>query len=141
MRLRPLRLAGLATVLALLGWCAWSRGPGGSGVLARLTLTDGSEFMLTQEWTGFGEPYQVDFWSRRPGQPWGWCYVDHEATRWFGVELVHDPAAGTIAVLRNGRLRASLSLASALFTLHVDDGKPYWSVPAPQEIRDPPLES
>lgn len=111
-------------------------GPGGDGVLARLTLADGSEYLLTQQhnvsWT---EPYTVSFWLRPRGGEWGWCYVDHEALRWSESQLQYDEARQSVQVLHQSDLRGELDLKSHTFTLF---GSTERTVAAPQELRTPP---
>src|SRR5688572_4253487 len=76
--------------------------PGGSGVLASLRLPDGSEYMITQRCNWSFEPYTVSFFMRSPGEAWGWCYVDHEASRWKDVEMTYDAAADVILIAERG---------------------------------------
>ena len=63
-------------------------------IIARTRAPDGTELCLTQKYDDF---YQVSFYYRRTGQPWGWFYYDHEDTRWW---------RGSIALCADGRLRA-----------------------------------
>src|SRR4051812_40289165 len=72
--------------------------PGGSGVLASLRLPDGSEYMVTQRCNWSAEPYTVAFYMRPAGGPWGWCYLDHQANRWWGVAMTYDSASDVVTV-------------------------------------------
>lgn len=48
---------------------------------------------ILQNFTGtWTEPYRVGFYYRRPGEPWGWFYYEHEDLRWwFGsIKLTTD---------------------------------------------------
>jgi len=105
-------------------------------VLSRLTLEDVSEFLLTQEWNGWVEPYTVSFWLRRPGEEWGWCYVDHEASRWRSASLRLDEERRSVQVLRAGALEAELLLERSSFALY---GSRTTECAAPQETRQPPF--
>ena len=67
--------------------------PGGDGVLAAMKFPDGSQYMVTQSCNWGGEPYTVAFYMREAGRPWGWCYVDHEANRWWRVSMRYDETA------------------------------------------------
>lgn len=118
------------------GWLiATSFGPGGDGVLDRLSDQNGGEYLITQRWNSWTEPYTVDFWFRTSGGHWGWCYVDHESTRWKQGTLQHDVARNSIRILRGGDSVAELLLASSTFVRH---GALDVAVPAPQELRNPP---
>ncbi|WP_193214608.1 hypothetical protein [Luteolibacter marinus] len=87
--------------------------PGTDDVLARVTLADGTECLVTQSWNGWdngGEPYTVDFYSRKPGGPWLWQYLDHEARRWGSCRIVPGPAEHSVKVFGDGELRGDLDL-------------------------------
>jgi len=112
-------------------------GPGGSGVLDRLELPDGSEYLLTQKWNGFVEPYTVSFYFKSSAGQWGWCYIDHEDTRWRHVELRHDSENNSIKVFRDGGLRAELFLDRQVFALYGDDDRKKRELHAPQDWRYP----
>ncbi|WP_265593167.1 hypothetical protein [Verrucomicrobium sp. BvORR034] len=60
-------------------------------MVASLRLPDGSEYMVVQKCNWSLEPYTVGFYMRSPDGPWGWCYIDHQATRWRNVVMTHDP--------------------------------------------------
>ena len=111
-------------------------GPGGNGVLSRLSLPDGSEYLLTQEWNDWVEPYTVEFWYRPNGGEWGWCYVDHQTLRWRNGSLRYDDKKQSVQVLRGGTLEAELFIKRKFFALygHLDR-----ELDAPQELRSPPV--
>lgn len=109
--------------------------PGGSGVAASLRLTDGSEYMVVQRCNWSLEPYTVGFYMRSPGGTWGWCYIDHEATRWRRVVMTHDSASDRITVTERGDWQAVLDRKNNSFS--IGDGSPTRSVAAPQEYRPP----
>lgn len=109
--------------------------PGPSGVVASLRLADGSEYMVTQKFNWSAEPYTVAFYLRSPGGPWGWCYIDHQAKRWYGVSMSYDPDFDIITVTERGTWQAALDRKRGMFS--IGDGKPRREVPAPQENRQP----
>lgn len=51
------------------------------GIVASLTAPDGTEMCVIE--TPGGEPYQTDFYYRRPGQRWGSFYYEHEDSHWW----------------------------------------------------------
>lgn len=118
----------IATILIVLQ-------PGGSGVAASLRPPDGSEYMVIQKCNWSLEPYTVGFYMRSPGGTWGWCYMDHQATRWRDVTLSYDPASDVITVKKRGVWQAALNRKDNRFS--VGDGAPKRSVAAPQEHRTP----
>jgi hypothetical protein len=92
---RRLRAALLGLGAAAIGasWVVMAFSPGGDRIIARPTAPDGTEMCILQSFTGdWTEPYRVSFCYRRPGQPWGWFYYEHEDTRWwFGsIKLTTD---------------------------------------------------
>lgn len=105
-------------------------GPGGSGTLAHLQLPDGSEYKVTQQYNWSVEPYTVGFQMRKGEGPWGWCYIDHEASRWRNVIMVHDPGIDSIVVTENGTRRAVLDRKRGTFWM--DNGSFSRELPAPQ---------
>ena len=118
----------IATLLILLQ-------PGGSGVAASLRLPDGSEYMVVQKCNWSLEPYTVGFYMRSPDGTWGWCYIDHQATRWRDVVITYAPASDVITVTERGVWQASLDRKNHRFS--IGDGSPKRSLVAPQEHRAP----
>jgi hypothetical protein len=109
--------------------------PGSSGVVASLRLADGSEYMVTQRCNWSLEPYTVAFYMRSPGGKWGWCYIDHQATRWRNVAMRHDTNSDVVTVTRGGTWQAALDRKHGTFA--IGDGMPKRELPAPQEYREP----
>ena len=109
--------------------------PGTSGVVASLRLPDGSEYLVTQRCNWSLEPYTVEFFMRPAGGPWGWCYVDHQASRWRQVAMTWDAASDTVVVTERGTRRAALDRARSAFW--IDNGSVRRELAAPQELRDP----
>jgi hypothetical protein len=107
--------------------------PGGSGVIASKTLPDGCEYKVIQTCNWSGEPYTVSFYMRSPGQKWGWCYIDHEAPRWWDASLSYDSDADVILVKEDEKIQARLERKQQLFWIG-----DHLSVSAPQESREPP---
>ena len=81
--------------------------PGGSGVVASLQLPDGSKYMVTQRCNWSLEPYTVSFYMRSQNGQWGWCYIDHQATRWRNVQLIYDSNRDVIDVTEDGTWKAA----------------------------------
>lgn len=126
----------IAVALSLGGAFLYYFGPGGDGVIAHLKLGDGSEFKVIQRYNRwFGEPYSVDFYVKLPGAPWGWCYIEHEDTRWRNALLRQNSQNHSIEVYRGQTLRAAYFTDRKTFALYAE-----WQreLPAPQELRDPP---
>ena len=109
--------------------------PGRSGVVASLRLTDGSEYMVTQRCNWSPEPYTVAFYMRSPGGKWGWCYIDHEASRWRDVVMTYDSTSNTVVVTERGIRRAALNLARSTFW--IDNGSIRRELAAPQDYVEP----
>jgi len=109
--------------------------PGGSGVLGSVRLADGSEYMVTQSCNWGLEPYTVAFYLRSPGEPWGWCYIDHEANRWRQVAMTYDDASDSIVVTERGKRRAVLDRKRRAFW--IDNGSIRRELTAPQSYMDP----
>ena len=109
--------------------------PGGSGILASLRLPDGSEYMISQRCNWSAEPYTVSFFMRSPGGAWGWCYVDHEATRWKDVAMTYNVAADVVLIAERGTIRASLDRKRNAFW--IDNGSINRESDAPNSFRQP----
>ena len=106
---------------------------GGDGVLASLRLADGSEYLLTQQNNHSTEPFTVAFYMRSaPDAPWGWCYVDHQALRWFHVAMTYDAASDSVVVTERSTRRAVLHRQRSTFWLN--NGSYPRELPAPQEV-------
>jgi hypothetical protein len=135
------KIIGLVAASLLVGICVapvYYFGPGGDGVLDHLTWEDGSEFVVAQRYNGdFGEPYSVDFFVRQPGSAWGWCYIEHEDTRWTRGQLRHNPQNRTIEVYRGFWLVAAYTLDRQTFILYSRGDRESFR-PA-RNYRDPPV--
>jgi len=104
--------------------------PGGDGVLGSVETSDGSEYVVEQRCNWGAEPYTVSFYMRSPDGNWGWCYIDHEASRWKDVEVTFDEAANEIVVTEQGVRRASLNRSDNTFW--IDNGSITRDLEAPQ---------
>lgn len=98
----------LATLYVFREWIL-AHGPGGDGVLGRVTTSSGCEVVLSQRWNlqPF-EPYTVALWLREPGEAWGWCYVGHEEHRWTEFALEYDAELEQVRLVNDGVLRGRL---------------------------------
>ena len=104
--------------------------PGGDGVLGSVKTSDGSEYVVEQRCNWSSEPYTVSFYMRSADGNWGWCYIDHEASRWKDVEVFFDKAANEIVVTEQGIRRASLDRTKNTFW--IDNGSIRRDLNAPQ---------
>jgi hypothetical protein len=98
-------------------FAAYSMAPGKNIIIARATTLDGVEMCVTHKSNYSVEPYTVSFYYKRPGQPWGGFYYEHEDTRWFrgSIEVNDD---GTMAIIKRGRsVVATFDLATDSFTI------------------------
>lgn len=84
--------------------------PGGTRVLDRVTLPDGTEVCLTQRWNG--EPYEVRIWHREPNGQWNHALVNDAAFRLFGAALELDSATQRVAIRLNSEDFAIFDLAT-----------------------------
>lgn len=121
----------VALVAVPISYLLYHGGPGGSGTLAHLELPDRSEYKVSQSYNWSSEPYAVSFYMRSKGGNWGWCYIDHEATRWREVEMTYDAAAAIIQVTESGTPRASLDRKRKAFW--IDNGSINRETTAPQQ--------
>ena len=133
--IRTVLLAIGVAVMVLVAVFLYDSGPGGSGVPASLRLPDGSEYLVTQNYNWSSEPYTVSFFMRSAGGPWGWCYIDHEASRWRNVAMTYDVAKDSIVITERGTLRARLDRSRSSF--RIDNGDIKRDVAAPQILRNP----
>ena len=106
--------------------------PGGSGVVASLQLPDGSKYMVTQRCNWSLEPYTVSFYMRSKNGQWGWCYIDHQATRWRNVQLIYDSNRDVIDVTEDGTWKAALNRKQGTFA--IGNSKPKRELKAPQSV-------
>lgn len=113
--------------------------PGGDGILGSVKTSDGSEYVVEQRCNWGAEPYTVSFYMRSTDGNWGWCYIDHEASRWKDVEVFYDDEADEIVVTERGVRRASLDRATKTFW--IDNGSIRRDVIAPQADRAPTFAS
>ena len=134
------RLLIIALAIAVLGVAAlgiWGILPGGDGVVSRKTLSDGTELVVTQQYSG--EPgYEVGFYFKLPDNDWGWCYLDHEDTEWRNGRIEYDSEADTVLIWKGATLRGRWNRKNGKWERPDVDG---WISDAPQELRRPPFES
>lgn len=96
--------------------------PGKDVIIARATTPDGVDLCVTHKSNYSIEPYTVSFYFKRPNQPWGWFYYEHEDTRWFrgSIELNDE---GTMAFIKRGRsVVATFDLTTDSFTIKRTNG-------------------
>ncbi len=105
-------------------------------MVASLRLKDGSEYMVTQTCNWSVEPYTVSFYMRSKDGPWGWCYIDHQASRWRNVKMTYDGPTDTITISNGGTREATLDREASQFWLRRYG--PGTARPAPQQASNPP---
>jgi len=113
-------LVGLVAV-GVVGVCGMALAviqPGGDGVVASLRLPDGAEYMVTQRCNWGAEPYTVALYTREKDGEWGWCYIDHEATRWRRAAMRYDAAADSVIITEQGEERGVIDRRAKEFRLH-----------------------
>lgn len=134
--LRRIAVWGVLAVVGVLWVLGYFRGsgPGGSGVLASLRLEDGSDYMVTQQYN-WPEGYIVDFYMRSDGEPWSWCYIDHEAKRWGDVKMSYDGSTDAVSITERGTLRAVLNRKRNTFW--INNGSQRREARAPQGHETP----
>lgn len=114
---------GIAALLAAIFYLLIVQ-PGPGGVLAYEKALDGSDLLVTQKWNGWGnggEAYTISYYSRLPGGPWMWQYIDHEAGRWRDCRIERDDALNQLRVLSNGELKRVVEIHP---TFYLHEGTP-----------------
>jgi hypothetical protein len=104
--------------------------PGGDGKLASLQLPDGTQYVVAQRCNWNLEPYTVSFYMKDSNGKWGWCYIDHQASRWHDVDIKYNEASDSVVVTKRGIWQAALDRKNDRFS--IGDGHASRDVPAPQ---------
>ena len=110
--------------------------PGGDGIVIQRELPEGTQILVSQEFHSFGEPYQVDLYFKEPGKKWGWCYLDHQDTRWRKAKIEYDASSDEVRIWKGNNLRGIWSRTKDKYYRPDVSG---WETIAPQEYRDPPF--
>ena len=134
---KPIVFIVVALLVLLCAAVPYYIGPGGDGVIGHLKLPDGSEFKVVQRYNDSFEPYTVDFYVRTPGSRWGWCYIEHEDTRWTRARLRYNARNRSVEVRRGLSLRAAYFIDRKTFALYGGWNR---ELAAPQTYREPPPE-
>lgn len=104
--------------------------PGGSGVIARLSVQGTGQFKVTQEWTGWVEPYVVAFWYLPKGEEdWLNTTIDFEQERWFRTNLKLDKSGKVVELWRGDLLEATYDIQTEGFTRY------YFSADNPERLQ------
>jgi hypothetical protein len=106
--------------------------PGPGGVLAYAKSSDGTDLLVTQKWNGWhngGEAYTISCYSRVPGGPWMWAYIDHESGRWWSGRIEADEPNNQVKVFSGGELKRVVELHPTQFP---SEGTPPY---LPKELR------
>ena len=110
--------------------------PGGDGIVAQTELPDGTQILMTQKYSSGGEPYIVSLYFKEPEASWGWCYLDHQDTRWRKGKIEYDPSSDKVRIWKGKVLRGVLDRSKGMYYRPNVSG---WETKAPQEYRDPPF--
>lgn len=96
-------------------WEARSCAPGGSGVLATLTLPNTGQYRIEQEWNDWIEPYTVTFWYLSEGETqWRHLILDRPTERWFEANLEYLPESQEILLMRGENIEARFHAESRI---------------------------
>jgi hypothetical protein len=101
------------SVVALTAAFGWQMLRSGPRVLARSTAPDGTECLVIRTMVppaSSGAAFAVEFYSRKPGGPWLWQYLDPAAARWPECRLVHNPGNRTVTIFSGGESKQTLDL-------------------------------
>ncbi|MEM7384545.1 MAG: hypothetical protein AAF514_06325 [Verrucomicrobiota bacterium] len=74
-------------LLMVVGFFWYDAGPGGDGIVGEITV-ENRRYAVTQKWSLEG--YKVGFVYELEDRTWGWCYINHQGTRWSSAQLAHD---------------------------------------------------
>lgn len=109
-RLKSKRFVGFAvsglvwlTLICIVARASYAIMPGKNVIIARVTTPDGVELCVTHKSNYSLEPYTVSFYFKRPNQPWGYFYYDHQDTRWHSGSIgLNDD--GSKAFINRGKV-------------------------------------
>lgn len=77
---------------------------------------DGTEMCIYQVFTYTTEPYQTAFYSRKPGESWGWFYYDHQDLPWMYGRIVLDTTNKVAIIYRGSKTVARYNWEKKQFT-------------------------
>ena len=110
--------------------------PGGDGIVVSKELDDGTQILVTQKYSGIGEPYIVSLYFKEPKSKWGWCYLDHQDTQWRNSRIEYDEQSKVVSIWKGSTLRGQWNRKTNVYNRpDVQD----WASEAPQEYRNPPF--
>jgi hypothetical protein len=111
--------------------------PGGDGIVARRSLPDGTQLLVTQTYGTADLGYEVGFYIKPPNADWGWCYLDHEGPEWRNGRIDYDEETGIATIWNGTTLRGRFTLATMKWEKPDVDK---YVCAAPMALREPPFE-
>lgn len=70
-------------------------------ILVDVVAPDGTRMCVVQHFNGMiGEPFTTSFVFKKPDEPWGWLYYDHQDSYWRHARLELDEVKGMLRVYR-----------------------------------------
>jgi len=132
--MKKIAIITMAALLSAVVFIIAGHMPGNDGVVARRTLPDGTQVLVTQKHASGG--YEVGLYFREPHYEWGWCYLDHDDSSWFRGRIDYDPTSDVVTVRRGGTIRAVWDRKNKQYTRPNVQG---WKSVAPQDYRPPPF--
>jgi hypothetical protein len=106
---------GIGLPLFAVAWLVVSFTVGGRGIVALAVAPDGTEMCVIE--TPGGETHQTGFYYRRPGQPWGWFYYEHEDSHWWAGRIRVSDDGKRAVVYRSFLPVAYFDLPTERFTI------------------------
>lgn len=81
------------------GVAAWVIRP---RIVLHWVAPDGTVLVVYQEFSDLSEPFETSIFTRKPGQPWGWFYYDHQDLVWAAPRVDENAPDGTVSLWRSG---------------------------------------
>ena len=87
-------------------------------VIGRAVAPDGTEMCIVQQFNWSAEFFTTSFVYRRPGQPWGWFYYDHQDGYWGSSRASLDPKTQVAVFYRRGAPAITFRWDTETYTMH-----------------------
>jgi hypothetical protein len=110
--------------------------PGGDGIVAERTLPDGTQLLITQTHGTAELGYEVGFYFRSPNSDWGWCYLDHEDSKWYNGRIDYDEASRVATIWKGSTLRGKFTFPTMKWERPDVAG---WVSNGPHPMKEPPF--
>ncbi len=102
-------------------------------IVSRAVAPDGTEMCIVQRFNWSPELFTTRFVYRKPGNPWGEFYFDHQDDFWASSRVTLDPATQTAVFFRDGAPAVTFAWSSETYTMHRWNRTltgPQWTHPA-----------